>query len=194
MTSAWGSIFVSDLWSRDPILSILTCSPKEFIRNWNEGTAPVQHSSQSFKVMCVPMWGCRRKGTFISYIISYTIYQFILVDKSSHHDHVHKIVHKKDNAQLPKRTWLWCVHKKDSVVFIGISFTYLKLFITSIHLPEMIKIIFAVFQIQVDWKSIRASWSRRPWLSCHGQSVSWGIILPYVASMKRYPQDMEAMT
>ena len=38
------------------------------------------------------------------------------------------------------------------------------------------------------------SWSRRPWLSCHGQSVSWGIILPYVALMKRHPQNMEAMT
>ena len=24
------------------------------------------------------------------------------------------------------------------------------------------------------------SWSRRPWLSCHGQSASWGIILPYI--------------
>ena len=105
-----------------------------------------------------------------------------------------------------------CVYKKNSMVFTGISLTCMKLFITPMHL-SMLKI--AAFQIQVDWKSIKAAadpgghdlvamvraylegsschmlpWWKdipkiwRPWLSCHCQCVSWGMILPYVASMK----------
>ena len=105
-----------------------------------------------------------------------------------------------------------CVYKKNSMVFTGISFTCMKLFITPMHL-SMLKI--AAFQIQVDWKSIKAAadpgghdlvamvraclegsschmlpWWKDipkiwwPWHSCHCQCVSWGIILPYVASMK----------
>ena len=47
-----------------------------------------------------------------------------------------------------------CVYKKNSMVFTGISLTCMKLFITPMH-PSMLKI--AAFQIQVDWKSIKAA-------------------------------------
>ena len=44
--------------------------------------------------------------------------------------------------------------KKSSMVITGISFTCRKLFITPMHI-SMLKI--AAFQIQVDWKSIKAA-------------------------------------
>ena len=114
---------------------------------------------------------------------------------------------------MPKRAWLMvCVYKKNSTVFTGISFTCMKLFITPMHL-SMLKIAAFQIQVDwksiktaadpgghdlvamvrahlegsschmlPPWKDIPKIW--RPWLSCHCQCVSWGIILPYVAYLK----------
>ena len=108
--------------------------------------------------------------------------------------------------------WTWCVFIKKNWFSQEYPLHVWNFFITPMHL-SMLKI--AAFQIQVDWKSIKAAadpgghdlvamvraylegsschmlpWWKdipkiwRPWLSCHCQCVSWGIILPYVASMK----------
>ena len=109
-----------------------------------------------------------------------------------------------------------CVHKKSSMVFHrNFLYMYETFYNFNPLTNAMIKIFFAAFQIQVDWKSIKAAadpgghdlvamvrahlegsschmlpWWKdipkiwRPWHSCHCQCVSWGIILPYVASMK----------